>query len=91
MLIGGAILMVLSALRQEPWPAAISTQAWWSWGYLVVMGSLVAFSAYMYLVAKVGQRLATSYVYVNPPVALAVGAWLGGEQIAPQTIGARSY
>jgi len=54
----------------------------------VVMGSLVAFSAYMYLVTNVSQTLATSYVYVNPPVALAVGAWLGGEQIAPQTFGA---
>lgn len=86
MLIGGAILLVLSALRQEPWPATISTQAWWAWGYLVVIGSLVAFTAYMYLVANVGQTLATSYVYVNPPVALAVGAWLGGEQVAPQTL-----
>ncbi|WER48834.1 drug/metabolite exporter YedA [Cupriavidus sp. WKF15] len=88
MLIGGVILMGLSALRQEPWPAAASAQAWWAWGYLVVMGSLVAFSAYMYLVANVSQTLATSYVYVNPPVALAVGAWLGGERIAPQTLGA---
>ncbi|KWR88516.1 drug/metabolite exporter YedA [Cupriavidus sp. IDO] len=88
MLIGGAILMALSALRQEPWPAAVSAQAWWAWGYLVVAGSLVAFSAYMYLVGKVSQTLATSYVYVNPPVALAMGAWLGGEQIAPQTFGA---
>jgi len=88
MLIGGAILMGLSALRQEPWPASVSLQAWWAWGYLVVAGSLVAFSAYMYLVANVSQTLATSYVYVNPPVALAMGAWLGGEKVAPQTLGA---
>ncbi|MGY2490907.1 EamA family transporter [Cupriavidus sp. CP313] len=88
MLIGGAVLMVLSALRQEPWPASISAQAGWAWVYLVVAGSLVAFSAYMYLVSTVSQTLSASYVYVNPPVALAMGAWLGGEQIAPQTLGA---
>ncbi|SCV00012.1 hypothetical protein CNECB9_660018 [Cupriavidus necator] len=34
------------------------------------------------------QTLSASYAYVNPPVALAMGAWLGGEQIAPQTLGA---
>jgi 7 Permeases of the drug/metabolite transporter (D MT) superfamily len=88
MLIGGAVLMVLSALRQEPWPASVSAQAGWAWAYLVVAGSLVAFSAYMYLVSTVSQTLSASYVYVNPPVALAMGAWLGGEQIAPQTLGA---
>ncbi|KUE90995.1 GntR family transcriptional regulator [Cupriavidus necator] len=88
MLIGGVVLMVLSALRQEPWPASVSAQAGWAWVYLVVAGSLVAFSAYMYLVSTVSQTLSASYVYVNPPVALAMGAWLGGEQIAPQTLGA---
>lgn len=86
MLIGGVILMGLSVLRQEPWPASVSPQAWWAWGYLVVLGSLVAFSAYMYLVANVSQTLATSNVYVNPPVALVMGAWLGREQVAPQTL-----
>lgn len=54
----------------------------------MVAGSLVAFSAYMYLVANVSPTVSSSYVYVNPPVALAVGAWLGSEQIAPQTFGA---
>ncbi|SOZ17976.1 putative inner membrane protein, DUF6 [Cupriavidus taiwanensis] len=88
MVIGGAVLMALSLLRQEPWPSSISAQAGWAWVYLVVAGSLVAFSAYMYLVSTVSQTLAASYVYVNPPVALAMGAWLGGEQIAPQTLGA---
>ena len=51
----------------------------------MVFGSLIAFSAYMYLVAHVSPALATSYAYVNPPVALLVGAWLGGETIAPET------
>ncbi|MDF3837424.1 drug/metabolite exporter YedA [Cupriavidus basilensis] len=88
MLLGGVALLVISTVTGEPWPRAVSSQAWWAWGYLVVAGSLVAFSAYMYLVANVSPTIATSYVYVNPPVALAVGAWLGGEQIAPQTWGA---
>lgn len=88
MLIGGVALMLLSAATGEHWQGTATPQAWLAWGYLVVAGSLIAFSAYMYLLAKVNQTLATSYVYVNPPVALVVGAWLGGEQVAPQTLGA---
>ena len=88
MLLGGAILLILSVAFGESWPRTVSSQAWWAWVYLVVAGSLVAFSAYMYLVANVSPTVSSSYVYVNPPVALAVGAWLGSEQIAPQTFGA---
>ncbi len=88
MLIGAAALIVISLVAGERWQGSATPQAWLAWGYLVVIGSLVAFSAYMYLLSKVNQTLATSYVYVNPPVALAMGAWLGGEQVAPQTFGA---
>lgn len=38
MVIGGAVLMMLSMLRQEPWPSSVSAQAGWAWGYLVVRG-----------------------------------------------------
>ncbi len=42
----------------------------------------------MFLCGRVGQAWSAGCVCVNPPVALAMGAWLGGEQIAPQTLGA---
>lgn len=57
-----------------------------AWLYLVTMGSLLAFSAYIYLASHTTAVLATSYVYANPPIALLVGAALGGERIAPQTL-----
>jgi len=50
---------------------------------LIVFGSLVAYSAYMYLLAHVRPTLATSYAYVNPVVAVALGALLVGEAITP--------
>lgn len=86
MLAGGVVLLLMSmaAGEQPSWP--IEARAFWSWLYLVVAGSLVAFSAYMFLMANVRPALAASYSYVNPAVALGVGAWLGGESVAPQTL-----
>jgi drug/metabolite transporter (DMT)-like permease len=56
--------------------------------YLAVFGSIVAFTAYNWLLRNVRPALATSYAYVNPIVALAIGAYLGGESVAALTIGA---
>jgi len=86
MLIGGVLLLALSAAVGEA-PTHMPTGApLAAWLYLVVFGSLVAFSAYMYLASQVSSVLANSYVYVNPPIALIIGALLGGEHIAPQTL-----
>lgn len=49
-------------------------------GYLIV-AALIAFSAYNYLLRRVRPALATSYAYVNPPVAVGLGVWLAGESI----------
>ena len=49
--------------------------------YLIIGGSLVAFSAYGYLLSHVRPALATSYAYVNPLVAVGLGVALAGEQI----------
>ena len=49
--------------------------------YLVVFGSLVAFSAYLYLLKTVRPALATSYAYVNPVVAVGLGVAFAGERI----------
>ena len=47
--------------------------------YLAVAGSIAAFTAYVYLLNAVRPALATSYAYVNPPVAVLLGVWLLGE------------
>lgn len=86
MLTGGVILLLASLLAHEPWPAALpSARSLVAWLYLLIAGSLIGFSAYMALLQRTSPVLASSYAYVNPPVALLVGGLLGGEIIAPQT------
>jgi drug/metabolite transporter (DMT)-like permease len=50
--------------------------------YLIIAGSLLGFSAYVYLLHHTRPALATSYAYVNPPVAVLVGVLLGGESVS---------
>ena len=56
--------------------------------YLVVAGSILGFTAYVWLLHHVRPALATSYAYVNPPIAMAFGALLGGERFDQHAIGA---
>ena len=62
-----------------------SLEAWGAFAYLVVFGSLIGYNAYTFLLQKVRPAVATSYAYVNPIVALALGIWLVGETIQTQT------
>jgi drug/metabolite transporter (DMT)-like permease len=51
--------------------------------YLAVFGSLIAFSAYLYVLKHARPALSTSYAYVNPPVAVLFGLLLAGEHVGP--------
>jgi drug/metabolite transporter (DMT)-like permease len=82
MLCAGIAGFIVSALAREPWTFSIALRPWAAWGYLVVFGSLIGFSAFRFLVERVSATLATSYAYVNPPVALFIGWWLGNEQFS---------
>jgi drug/metabolite transporter (DMT)-like permease len=79
MLLGGVFLTLVGYLRGEQFSGEISSQAFLAWAYLVVAGSLGAFTAYMYLLSKVSPALASSYAYVNPLIAVLLGVFLGGE------------
>ncbi|HSH89844.1 MAG TPA: drug/metabolite exporter YedA [Ramlibacter sp.] len=81
MLCGGAVLMLVSlALGEQPaWP--MQPSAVLAWLYLVVFGSLIAFSAYMYLLANASAAVATSYAFVNPLIALFLGVVFAGEPV----------
>jgi drug/metabolite transporter (DMT)-like permease len=79
MLCGGAVLLAISFALGERVALPLDARALLAWGYLVVFGSLVAFSAYLFLLANVSAALATSYAFVNPVIALFLGVWLGGE------------
>lgn len=66
--------------------AAISPQALAAWGYLVVFGSLIGFSAFTYLLqVSTPQKVSTS-AYVNPLVAVLLGWAILGEQVTPRTL-----
>jgi drug/metabolite transporter (DMT)-like permease len=82
MLCGGLMLLVMSALRSESWHLPLVLSAWLAWAYLVLLGSLVAFNAYMLLLARTSASLAASYSLVNPVVALCLGVTLGGEVVS---------
>ena len=82
MLSGGLVLFLISALRGESWLWPAQTGVWLAWLYLVVFGSLIAFSAYMLLLARTSASLAASYSLVNPIVALLLGVTVGAETVS---------
>ena len=86
MLIGGVFLIILALFTGENFDAPMTTKALAAWFYLVVAGSLLAFTAYMFLLSKVSSALASSYAYVNPLIAVTLGALLGGENLSAREI-----
>jgi drug/metabolite transporter (DMT)-like permease len=81
MLAGGIWLLSISLVRGETLAVTPSLKAMLAVAYLIVFGSLVAFSAYVWLVANVKPTVATSYAYVNPVVALMLGMTFAGERL----------
>lgn len=81
MLCGGVVLGLVALLQGERLHELPSLSATLALGYLIVFGSLVAFSAYLYLLNNVRPLIATSYAYVNPPVAVLLGMIFLGEQV----------
>jgi drug/metabolite transporter (DMT)-like permease len=86
MLGGGAVLLGMSLLRGEHLAGVPSARSVAALVYLTVFGSLVAFSAYLYLLARVRPTVASSYAYLNPVVAVLLGAALGGEAVQPAAL-----
>ncbi|MDO1528127.1 drug/metabolite exporter YedA [Fulvimonas sp. R45] len=83
MLCGSAALLPAGFGTGERLPAHPSAHATLAAAYLVVFGSLIAFSAYLYVLRHARPVLATSYAYVNPPVAVLFGVLLAGEHVGP--------
>ena len=54
--------------------------------YLLVFGSMIAFSAYAYLLAHARPTVATSYTYVNPVIAVVLGVALAGERLTAASV-----
>ena len=81
MLVGGVVTLVIALLSGEHMTHMPTRNALLAMGFLVIFGSLIAFSAYGYLLRRVRPTLATSYAYVNPVVAVGLGALFAGEHI----------
>jgi drug/metabolite transporter (DMT)-like permease len=88
MITGGLALIAVAFVRGEPLPSSFPPRAVIAFAYLVVAGSLLAFSAYAYLLKSTRPALAMSYSYVNPPIAVAIGALLGHEAVGAEVVGA---
>src|ERR1035437_1354235 len=89
MLAGGVLLTLTAALLGEFrgfHAQAVSRGAWLALGYLIVAGSIIAFTAYVWLIHHESPTKVGTYAYVNPVVAVLVGYFLGGEAIGPRTI-----
>jgi drug/metabolite transporter (DMT)-like permease len=78
---GGIVLALMAMLLGEHIAVMPGLRAMLALGYLLVAGSLIGFSAYIYLLHHVRPALATSYAYVNPPIAVLLGVMLGGESV----------
>jgi len=88
MMIGGTALAGAGLLAGERWElGATSTSSWISWGYLLVFGSLLAFSSYIYVLGQLPVSTVATYAYVNPVIAVMLGMLLAGERFSLVQLG----
>ena len=89
MLAGGVFLVLAAAALGEfphfhPW--TVSQGAWLSLLYLIVAGSIIGFTAYVWLIDHESPTKVGTYAYVNPVVAVLLGYFLAGEALGLRTI-----
>jgi len=85
MLAAGLVYLPISALHNEFVgfdPATVPTQAWLAIGFLIVFGSILAFTAYVWLLSVRSATQVSTHAYVNPVIAVLLGVWLGHEDIS---------
>ncbi|HWU71418.1 MAG TPA: drug/metabolite exporter YedA [Pseudoxanthomonas sp.] len=88
MLCGGVAMGIVGLVSGERLHALPSASGLAAFAYLVVFGSLLGFSAYVWLLHHVRPALAGSYAYVNPAIAVVLGAWLAHERFTASEFGA---
>jgi drug/metabolite transporter (DMT)-like permease len=89
MIAGGVLLLLASSIKGE-WGqvdfAAVSLRSWLALAYLTVFGSIVAFTAYTWLLRVTTPARVSTYAYVNPVVAVLLGWAVGGETLTAQML-----
>ena len=91
MLCGGLVLAVVALARGELTfdTSRVSAQSWWALVYLIGPGTLLAMTCYVFVLGRLSTTTASSYAFVNPVVAVVLGALLLGEQLTGrQALGA---
>jgi drug/metabolite transporter (DMT)-like permease len=87
MMLGGAGLLVISAVSGELHPLPhMSLHAGYAIVYLVIFGSLIAYTAYVWLLGRYSVTRVSSHAYVNPVVAMALGYFIAGDVITMRSI-----
>ncbi len=89
MLCGGVLLTITAGALGEFHGfhlRTVSREAWIALAYLIFAGSIVAFTAYIWLIHHESPTKVGTYAYVNPVVAVAVGYFFGGEAVGPRTL-----
>lgn len=89
MLIGGSLLLIFSIILGEYKlfnPSLITEQSLYAMFYLIVFGSIIGYSAYIYLLKTVNPTLASTNAFINPVVALILGWSLANEVLSPQAL-----
>jgi drug/metabolite transporter (DMT)-like permease len=89
MLTGSIALVVVSIAAGELHGfrlASVSINSWLGLTYLILIGSLVGFVSYGWLLQNAPISLVSTYAYVNPVVAVFLGSWLAGELLTPRTL-----
>lgn len=82
MFISGVILTGLAEVTGNTIPIReIPAVSWYAIAYLVVLGSMVTFAAFIYSLRRLPPAQASVYAYINPIVAVLIGAWLNGERL----------
>jgi drug/metabolite transporter (DMT)-like permease len=80
MVAGGTAMMIVGVSTGERIDlGVVTTQSWFGWGYLILFGSLLAFSSYVYILGQLPVSTVATYAYVNPVIAVVLGVLFAGE------------
>lgn len=87
-MLSGGLALVIAGLVSGEWgrfdPAAVTLRSWFSLAYLSVFGSIIGFTAYIWLIQVTAPSRVATYAYVNPIIALLLGWGFAGERLSPQ-------
>ena len=91
-MVTGSVPIFLVSIVMGEWQsftiAQVSTQSWLALLYLITFGSMIGFVAYIWLLQNAPISLVSTYAYVNPLVAVLLGAWLASEPLTPRILAA---